>query len=419
MSIVDEAGLLLRLVSWAVATARHDTRIALRVPRNAKFMSARDAVERVPDTAVVAVSGLGGHQRASILHWALRERFEETGRPRRLTLVNVGGHGGRGVLPGTRSSPGPGSSHDSCQHFETLPRFLELAAAGRCELQCLPLGVIAQLYEALGRGEESIVSEVGAGSFLDPRVGRGSPVQGGRREQWVTVEAERLRYRMPRIDVAIFNLPAADRFGNLYAGGAAMVGDSREIAQAAKRNGGVVIANVGRLVDERRDHVFLPADLVDAIVCRSDTEQTLGFFHRDPWKLVLPHGEGEIGDGLDHARLIRRLGAISGGFPRRTPVEGALARLAARFILNWRVVRTLPSERASRGRRAQSTERTPATSPFCWRAASWAACRRRDRTSAPPSTRARSCRRRSSSRAAGATWTRPASARSRSMETAT
>ncbi|RIL04927.1 MAG: hypothetical protein DCC71_12230 [Proteobacteria bacterium] len=331
MRLASEAALLLRMTRWAIAAARHDTAAATRVPGNAKFTSAREAVARIPDGAVVAVSGLGAHQRAAILHWALRERFEATRRPRGLTLVNVGGHGGRGFVPGTLEELArPGLvTRLFTSHFETFRAFLELAAGGRCELQCLPLGVLAELYAAQARGEDAVVSSVGVGTFLDPRVGRGSPVQGGRREAWIEADGERLRFRLPPIDVAIFNLPAADRRGNLYARGAAMVGDSREIARAARRNGGLVVANVGLLVDEDPARAFLPADDVDAIVCHPDAEQTAGFFHRDPWRLVTAEGEGDVADGLAHARLVRRLGELVGGFPRRGAMDAVLARLAA------------------------------------------------------------------------------------------
>ncbi len=331
MRVLDEAALLARLARWAIATARHDTRDATLVPGNPRFTSAREAVSRIPDGAVVAVSGFGGMHRASIVHWALRERFEATGHPRDLTLINVGGHGGRGQLPGTLEELArPGLvTRLFTSHFETLPGFLALAAARRCELQCLPLGVIAELYDALGRGADSVLSDVGVGTFLDPRGGRGSPVQGGRRPQWIAAEGDQLRYRIPPIDVAIFNLPAADSTGNLYTRGAALIGDSREIARAARRNGGLVIANVGLLVDAVAPHVFLPADAVDAIVCHDDTEQMAGYFHREPWSLLVPDGAGTIAEGLEQARVVRRLGELAGGFPRRTPVDEVLTRVAA------------------------------------------------------------------------------------------
>jgi propionate CoA-transferase len=113
-----------------------------------------------------------------------------------------------------------------------------------------------------------------------------------------------------------------------------MVGDSHELALAARRRGGLVIANVGLLVDEGHDRVFLPARAVDAIVCHPATEQTVGYFHRGPWKAIVPGSRrAGIEAGLAHARLVRRLGELSGGFPRRTPVDAALVRLAADVLL--------------------------------------------------------------------------------------
>jgi len=335
MGVLDEAAALLALARWTLALARHDTHAPGPLPGHPKFASAREAVDRIPDGAVVGVSGLGGHQRASLVHWALRERFHETRRPRRLTVINVGGHGGRGLLPGSLDElavPGLCTRLVS-SHFETFHGFLALASEGRCELQCLPLGVIAQLYAALARGEESVASEVGVGTFLDPRTGRGTPVQGGRREQLVRVEGARLRYRLPPLDVAIFNLPAADRRGNLYATDAAMIGDARELALAVRRRGGLVIANVGRLVPERAGRALLPARAVDAIVCHPATEQTVGRFHAAPWKAVVPGGHGSVEVGLAHARLVRRLGELTGGFPRRTALDAAVVRLAADVLL--------------------------------------------------------------------------------------
>jgi propionate CoA-transferase len=310
--------------------ARRDTRFPSPVPDNPKFMSPRAAVGLIRDGAVVAASGIGAHHRASILYWAIREMFAETGHPRGLSIVNIGGHGSRGVLPGTLDELArPGLCRRFItSHFETFRAVQELAARGECELQCIPLGMMAMLFDALSRGEDSVVSDTGVGSFIDPRVGRGSPVSEGGHEQLVSVEGERLRYRMPRIEAAVFNLPAADRRGNLYARHAAIVGDSFEIAHAAKRNGGAVIANVGLLVDEGYDRVFLPAEMVDAIVYHPDTEQTPGFFHREPWSAVTLGG-GRIEDALDHAGFARWLGELTGALPRRSAVEAAVVRLAA------------------------------------------------------------------------------------------
>ena len=329
--LAREAASAARLARWGLAMLHRDTRRPSPVPGSPKFASAREAVDRIPDGAVMAVSGLGVQQRASVLFAALRERFEETGHPRRLTLVNVGGHGGRGLIPGTLDELALAGlcARLVTSHFETMPAFLALAAAGRCELQCLPLGVIAQLYDAQRRGEDSVLSEVGLGTFIDPRAGRGSPVQGGPREQLVRVEGSRLRYRLPRIDVALFNVPAADRLGNLYVKGCATLGDSYEIARAAKRSGGLVIANVGRLARPRSAPVFLHARKVDAIVFDPDAEQTPGYFHRDPWSAVTTRSRVPIRAALEQARVASWIGRLGGGLARRSAVDELLFRLAA------------------------------------------------------------------------------------------
>ncbi|HSP97263.1 MAG TPA: malonate decarboxylase subunit alpha [Candidatus Dormibacteraeota bacterium] len=335
MNLLDQAAALARFGRWGLALARPDTRCASPLPDNPKFVSPRDAVRRIPDGAVLAASGLGVHQRASILYWALRERFAETGHPRGLTVVNVGGHGSRGLLPGTLDELAQPRlcTRFITSHFETFHAVLALAAAGRCELQCIPLGVVARLFDSLQHGRDAVLTRIGVGTFLDPRIGRGSPVRPGRGEQLVTAEGDRLRYRMPPLDVAVFNAPAADRRGNLYATGCAMVGDSAEIARAAKRNRGLVIANVGRLVDEGHDRILLPGSLVDAVVCYPDTEQTAGFFHRDPWPAVTTAGGVPIGEGLAYAHFVRRLGELAGGLPARTAVDEAVYRLAAETLL--------------------------------------------------------------------------------------
>jgi propionate CoA-transferase len=318
---------VVRLVRSLLESVWHDTSLPSPVPENPRFMSARAAVGLIGDGDVVAVSGLGGNQRASIVFWAIRETFEETGHPARLTLVNLGGHGGRGRAPGTLEELGrPGLCRRLITgHFETFRAMLDLAAAGKCELECIPQGTLALLIEALGRGERSLLSATGVGTFVDPRVGSGSRV-GGAGEQLVTAEGDRLRYRMPAIDVAVFNAPAADRRGNIYVRHCAMIGEAAEMARAAKRNGGSVIANVGLVVDEGYDRVFLPADMVDAVVYHPDTEQAAGIPHRAYWSALTPESDEPIADALARVRLVNRLAGLA---HRRTAVDGAIARLAA------------------------------------------------------------------------------------------
>lgn len=309
----------------------HDTRYPSPVPDNPRFVSAHTAAGLIGDDDVVAVSGLGGNQRASIVFWAIRERFAETGHPANLTVMNLGGHGGRGRAPGTLEELG---RRGLCTrlitgHFETFRAMLALAATGDCDLQCIPQGTMALLIDALGRGEDSLLSTTGVGTFIDPRVGTGSRVA-ARGEQLVTVAGEGLRYRLPPIDVAIFNAPAADRHGNIYVKDCAMVGETVEIARAARRNNGCVIANVGLVVDEGYDRICLPADMVDAVVYHPDTEQIAGIAHRAHWRAVTTESDVPIAEALARAQFVNWLIGLT---PRRTAIDAAVARLATSTLL--------------------------------------------------------------------------------------
>lgn len=324
-----------RLAAWLGAQLahagltwlRHDLDQPSPVPENAKFVTPRQAAAMVRDGDVVAVSGLGGNQRASILFWAIRDAFRRTGHPADLTLVNLGGHGGRGLAPGTMEELG---QRGLCRrlvtgHFETFRAMLALAAAGDCELQCIPQGTLARLIDALGHGADSLWTTVGVGTFVDPRVGRGSRV-GDAGAQLVTAEDGGLRWRMPAIDVALFNAPAADRHGNVYVRGASTIGETAEIARAARRRGGRVIANVGMLVEPDPGAVYLSADCVDAVVHHPDTEQAAGIPHRRHWAALTPACDAPIADALAAIRLVNR---VALALRPRSPADDATARLAA------------------------------------------------------------------------------------------
>ncbi|HOZ46039.1 MAG TPA: CoA-transferase [Candidatus Hydrogenedentes bacterium] len=331
MNILTKAYVAQHVLRWRLTWDCRDTRKRVTVAGNPKFVGPRDAVGLIRDGDVVAFSGLAGNQRPAIMYWAIREVFEETGHPRDLDLLAIGGIGGRGRVPGSLEELGQEGlvKRFISGHMETFKAFLRLADKGKVELQCLPQGVLALLLDAQMRGEDSISLRTGVGTFIDPRVGRGSPLTNGHAEQWVSIEGDRLRYRIPKINVAIFNAPAADREGNIYVRRCAMIGESREIARAARRNGGKVIVNVGLVVDKGYGEVFLPADEVDAIVVFKGTEQTVTVPHRRHWSLFSTESSLPIDKAL---ALTKQVSNMMGITPRRTPADYVLARLAARLF---------------------------------------------------------------------------------------
>ncbi len=328
MNLVTKAQLFTHLIHWRLTWAKRDTRYRLEVPGNPKFVSARDAAGLIRDGDVIATSGLAGNQRQAIMYWAIRELFEETGHPRNLTLMCTGGQGARGKVPGSMEEL---AIEGLCTrlitgHQETFKAQLRLAAEGKLEIQCLPQGVIAFLFEAMGRGEESFFTKTGVGTFIDPRVGQGSNIFDPNAEQLIAVEDGGLRYRAPKIDVAMFGAPGADREGNIYLDKASVLAETFEIARAAKANGGRVIVNVGTIVDKGSGSVVLPASDVDAIVYDPLCEQAISIKHRKYWPMLTTKSDLPVGEAIARLRYVNLALGIT---PRRTAIDDVLARLAA------------------------------------------------------------------------------------------
>lgn len=328
MNFVTKAYLIQHLIRWRLTWAKRDTHYRYPANGNAKFMSACDAVALIHDGDVVATSGIAGNQRAAILYWAVREMFDKTRHPANLTMLCTGGQGGRGKVPGSMEELGVEGlcTRHIAGHQETFKSILRLAAKGKCEIQCLPQGVVAFLIEAQGRGEDSILTSTGVGTFLDPRVGPGSHIFDPNAEQLVTVEGEQLRYRVPKINVAMFGAPAADREGNIYLRNAAIIGETLDIVRAAKRNGGKVIVNVGRVIDKPEGDLVISASDVDAIVVDPRSEQAVSIKHRKYWPLLTTHSPMPIDEAIERLRYVNTFLKIT---PTRTEVDNVLARLAA------------------------------------------------------------------------------------------
>lgn len=296
-----------------------------------KFMSARDAVRLIKDGDCVINSGIAGCARCSIFYWALAEGFAATEGPKNLTWVANAGTGGRGKAPGTLEeldAPGLIATFIA-GHLETFKSLLKAGQEGRMEIHTMPQGVIAYLLEAQTAGEDSIVSDVGVGTFLDPRVGAGTLVTEGGGESYVGVEGDRLKYRLPKIDVALFVASSADRDGNIYMDNMATLTESRESALAAKKNNGKVMVAVSRVREKKEDEIYLPASQVDAVVVNPANEQVGGVKQNKYWPMFTQGAKEDVDESLALVDLVNAVLRIT---PVRTEPEMAMARLAASIV---------------------------------------------------------------------------------------
>jgi propionate CoA-transferase len=330
MDLLTKASLLKAVVTWSLTWGKNDSDYRPPVA-NPKFLSGKKAAALIPDGAVVMSTGMAACMRCRTQYFAIRERFEATGHPRNLTWVAPGGIGGRGRVPGT--------VEEVCRkglvkrfiggHLETIRALLALAERGEVELACVPQGLVARLALEQGRGNPSLLTPVGVGTFVDPRVGAGTQVVKGIGEQLVRVDGDQLRFALPPITVGIVMATGADEDGNLYVKHAPIVAENYEAATAAKRNGGVVIASVAEIVPKDESAIFLRADQVDAIIVNPRNEQSGPIPQLKYWPDFTVDGKGDIGVAAAKLKFINNILKLD---PVRGPVENALARLTAQVF---------------------------------------------------------------------------------------
>lgn len=245
-----------------------------------RIISASQAAAIIPSGATVSLMGAGGGigEPTRIIE-ALAQHHSETATPENLTIYTTTGLGNRaerGISPLAR----PGlCTRTICSHWGQSPRMAELAESNAIEAYGLPMGVMTQLLRAAAAGQPGILSHIGLGTFVDPRQ------TGGRLNARTTEELvqlteiagkEWLFYPVIPIDVAVIRGTTADTEGYISMEDEVAFLDALPMAQAAHRNGGIVIVQVQRVVKAGSLHpktVKIPGFLVDHIVVDPDQSQ--------------------------------------------------------------------------------------------------------------------------------------------------
>ncbi|SON54611.1 Acetate CoA-transferase YdiF [Hartmannibacter diazotrophicus] len=250
-----------------------------------KVISAAEAVALIRDDDVICTTGFVQSCIPEALHAAIEKRFVETGAPKGCTLIMCAGAG---------DSKGLGTGrlhHDGllkrviAANFGRMPKVAQAAAENRIHGYNLPQGVISQLYRACAAGQPGLFSRVGLHTYVDPRLD-GGKVNAVTREdivKLVEVEGEEwLFYKATPIDVALIRGTSADPAGNISMERESLTLDVLAQAMAAHNNGGIVIAQVERIVEHgsiKPKDVKVPGILVDCVVvaeCPEDHRMNYG-----------------------------------------------------------------------------------------------------------------------------------------------
>jgi propionate CoA-transferase len=279
--------------------------------QNNKVVTAADAVARIRDNDVIATTGFVQSCIPEALHAALEHRYVETHSPRDLTLIMCAGAGDSKGL-------GTGRLHHEgllkrviAANFGRMPKVAEAAQENRIQGYNLPQGIISKLYRTCASGQPGLFSKVGLHTYVDPRLGGGkvNTVTGEDLVKLVEVEGrEWLFYKATPIDVALIRATSSDPLGNLSMEKEALTLDSLAQAMAAHNNGGLVIAQVERIVAEgsiKPKDVRVPGILVDCVVVADPPEM-----HRMNYGVVYdPALAGEVRvtvDSLPKMKLDQR-----------------------------------------------------------------------------------------------------------------
>jgi propionate CoA-transferase len=234
---------------------------AVTARRRGKVMTPEAAVDLIVDGDTLAVGGFVGLAVPEELLIALAKRFGETRGPRDLTLVFAAGQGDGGAR-GLNHLAREGLIRRAIGgHWGLVPALGALALDGRIEAYCLPQGVVSHLYREAAAGRPGLITRVGLGTFVDPRVDGGRLNAVSQEEVVRVIELdgdEFLFYPSRPLDVAFLRGTTADEEGNVTMEHEAATLDSLSIAQATRNSGGIVIVQVERLTTS---HVLPPRDV--------------------------------------------------------------------------------------------------------------------------------------------------------------
>lgn len=243
-------------------------------------MTASEAVQFIKSGDTLGSSGFIGMGHAEEISYSLEKRFLDTGEPGGLTVV-------------WGSSQSDTRNMVGCNRF-AHKGFVKRLIAGHIGMQFdlsrmvqenefeaynIPQGVLMHMIRARGGKKPCIVTSVGLGTYIDPRETGGklnarTLENGPDYVSLITIDGdEYLMYKTFPINVAVIRGTTADERGNISMEKEGIILEAYSMAAAARASGGIVIAQVERIVKAGTLHpqmVRVPGILVDYVVKCSD-----------------------------------------------------------------------------------------------------------------------------------------------------
>ncbi|GKH30763.1 acyl CoA:acetate/3-ketoacid CoA transferase [Muricomes sp. OA1] len=255
----------------------------------ANFVSAKEAAAKIKDGNTVCTIAMTLVSASESILKELEKSYLDTGHPSNLTLLHSCGQSDR--KDGIQHLAHEGMVTKIIgSHWGLQPRWMEMIANSQVEAYCLPQGQIAQLYRSMACGLPGKMSKVGLGTFIDPRVEGGKMNERTKPLKDIVdiieyAGEEYMFYKQIPIDVCVIRGTVCDEMGNLTTTEEAMKLEVLPAVLAAKRYGGIVIAQVKQVVQTgtiNPKDVTVPGVFIDHIVVcenpREDHRQTSSWY---------------------------------------------------------------------------------------------------------------------------------------------
>jgi propionate CoA-transferase len=254
-----------------------------RSPERALFVGATDAVERIRDDSVIAISGFNMATTPEHLILALLKRYVDSGHPKRTFIICD-------ALPAV-----PGRAFDVVakrlwkEKGQDLLRGMQIPFLGfspwlqklvldeRIEAYSWPIGVTAYWFREVASGRPGLLTRIGVDTLLDPRRQGGALNKRGESRRTCTArlmtvdDQEYLFYQAPKPQYALVRATSSDSEGNLTMEMESTKGTVVSITQATKARPGAgeVFAQVLKKRGKGKTDprlVDVPGPLVDRVV---------------------------------------------------------------------------------------------------------------------------------------------------------
>ncbi len=255
-----------------------------------KIVGVRDALSIIKDGDVVAISGFNLSTSPEYLILELFKMYKETGHPNNLFIISD-------TLPAV---PDRGLDKVFSELYEMKdqnfirgvlmpfigwsPALMKMTLENRIEVYSYAIGTTSYWFREVASGRPGLITKVGIGTFLDPRIDGGASNELAKERKTCKVSTieidgeEWLLYQAPTPDVALVRGTTADEDGNISMEEEGIYGTVLNICQAAKAlpNPGKTIVQVKYVA--RKDtiptrDVVVPAPLVDYVVVAPDAEK--------------------------------------------------------------------------------------------------------------------------------------------------